>query len=110
MGRGRVPAGQIAVTPTSGECCCLLLPQVDTICLNVLLETLRDEWPEERIGVVLDGSGSHRSETVVWPQGIVPLPLPPYSPELNPAEQVVRHLRKRLGMNASRRLRSWRMR
>lgn len=96
MGLGRVPSGQSAVTPDTGECCCLLLPHVDTICLNLLLATLRAEWPQERIGVVLDGSGSHRSETVVWPEGIVPLPLPPYSPELNPAEQFFRHLRKRL--------------
>jgi len=85
----------VAVTPTSGECCCLLLPHVDTICLNLFLATVRKEWPDERIGVVLDGSGSHRSDKVVWPQGIVPLPLPPYSPELDPAEQVFRHLRKR---------------
>lgn len=86
----------IAVTLTSGECCCLLLPHADAICLNLFLATLRDEWSDERIGVVLDGSGSHRSEKVAWPEGIVPLPLPPYSPELNPAEQVFRHLRKRL--------------
>ena len=86
----------LAVTPTTGECCCLLLPHVDTICLNRFLATVRDEWPDERIGIVLDGSGSHRGEKVVWPEGIVPLSLPPYSPELNPAEQVFRHLRKRL--------------
>jgi hypothetical protein len=86
----------IAVTPTTGECCCLLLPHVDTICLNRFLATVREEWPDERIGIVLDGSGSHRGEKVVWPEGIVPLSLPPYSPELNPAEQVFRHLRKRL--------------
>jgi hypothetical protein len=86
----------VAVTPKTGECCCLLLPSVDTLCLNLFLATLCEEWPDERIGVVLDGSGSHRSEKVAWPRGIVPLPLPPYSPELNPAEQVFRHLRKRL--------------
>ena len=86
----------IAVTPTTGECCCLLLPHVDTICLNLFLTTLRDEWPEERIGIVLDDSGSHRSDKVIWPQGIVALPLPPYSPELDPAEQFFRYLRNRL--------------
>jgi transposase len=86
----------VAITPATGECCCLLLPHVDTTCLNLFLQTLRAEWPAERIGVVLDGSGSHRSGQVVWPEGIVPLPLPPYSPELNPAEQVFRHLRTRL--------------
>lgn len=86
----------IAVTPQSGECCCLLLPHVDTICLNLFLATMREEWPDERIGVVLDGSGTHRSDKVVWPEGMVPLSLPPYSPELDPAEQFFRYLRKRL--------------
>jgi transposase len=90
----------IAVTPTSGECSCLLLPHVDTICLNLFLATVREEWPGERIGVVLDGSGSHRSDKAIWPEGIVPLPLPPYSPELDPAEQFFRHLRKRLANEA----------
>jgi transposase len=73
-----------------------LLPHVDTICLDLFLEAIREEWPGERIGVVLDGSGSHRGGAVRWPEGIVPLPLPPYSPELNPAEQLFWHLRKRL--------------
>jgi transposase len=86
----------VAITPRTGECCCLLLPHVDTICLNAFLHAMREEWPGERIGVVLDGSGSHRGTKVIWPEGVVPLPLPPYSPELNPAEQVFRHLRKRL--------------
>jgi transposase len=86
----------MAITPATGDCCCLLLPHVDTACLDLFLATLREEWPGERIGVVLDGSGSHRGANVRWPEGIVPLPLPPYSPELNPAEQIFRHLRKRL--------------
>jgi hypothetical protein len=86
----------VAITPATGECCCLLLPHVDTLCLDVFLETVRAEWSEGRIAVVLDGSGSHRSDGVTWPEGIVPLRLPPYSPELNPAEQIFRHLRKRL--------------
>jgi putative transposase len=86
----------IAITPTTGECSCLLLPHVDTACLDLFLATMREEWPDERIGVILDGSGSHRGANVQWPEGVVPLSLPPYSPELNPAEQIFRHLRKRL--------------
>ena len=90
----------VAITPATGEYCCLLLPHVDTTCLDVFLATLRAEWPQGRIGVVLDGSGSHRSDDVHWPEGIVPLRLPPYSPELNPAEQIFRHLRRRLANRA----------
>jgi len=57
---------------------------------------LRQELGEGAIGVVLDNSGSHRSGEVSWPQDMHPLYLPPYSPELNPAEQIFRHLRKTL--------------
>ncbi len=60
------------------------------------MQHLRHELGEGPIGVVLDSSGSHRSGEVSWPQDMHPLYLPPYSPELNPAEQVFRHLRKKL--------------
>ena len=44
---------------------------------------------------MLDGSGSHRA-ALACPSGVVPVPLPPSSPELNPAEQVFRVLRAKL--------------
>lgn len=47
------------------------------------------------MGLVLDGAGSHRA-AIAWPAHVAPLPLPPYSPELNPAEQVFRCLRAEL--------------
>src|SRR6266567_425889 len=65
-------------------------------CLELFLQHLRHELGEGPIGVVLDSSGSHRSGEVVWPQDMHPLYLPPYSPELNPAEQIFRHIRKHL--------------
>jgi transposase len=48
-----------------------------------------------RVGLVLDGAGSHRA-AIAWPARLAPLALPPYSPELNPAEQVFRALRAKL--------------
>lgn len=36
------------------------------------------------------------SSEVKWPAGMHPLYLPPYIPQLNPAEKVFRHLRKHL--------------
>jgi transposase len=48
-----------------------------------------------RVGLVLDGSGSHRA-AIPWPDHLVPLPLPPDSPELNPAEPIFRVLRPKL--------------
>ena len=72
------------------------LSTVEGDCLELFLHHLRHELGEGPIGVVLDSSGSHRSSEVSWPQDMHPLYLPPYSPELNPAEQIFRHLRKNL--------------
>jgi transposase len=38
--------------------------------------------------VILDGASWHRSEGLVVPGNINLLPLPPYSPELNPVERI----------------------
>jgi transposase len=43
--------------------------------------------------VVLDGAGWHGSPRLKVPDNIVLLPLPPYAPELNPAENNWEYLR-----------------
>ena len=85
-----------AVEPTTGTGVFLLLPTVEGQCLELFLRHLRHELGGGSIGVVLDSAGSHRSGEVNWPQDMHPLYLPPYSPELNPAEQIFRHLRQHL--------------
>ena len=84
-----------AVEPATGEAFFLLLPGGSKDWFALFLAELGKEVVGRRGGLVLDGAGSHRAD-VAWPAGIVPVPLPPYSPELNPAEQVFRHLRARL--------------
>jgi transposase len=85
-----------AVEPTTGTGVFLLLPNVDGQCLQLFLRHLRHELGKGPLGIVLDSSGSHHSGQVSWPRGMHPLYLPRYSPELNPAEQIFRHLRKTL--------------
>jgi transposase len=43
--------------------------------------------------LVLDGAGWHSSPRLAVPENIVLLPLPAYSPELNPVENVWEFLR-----------------
>ena len=85
-----------AVEPTTGTGVFLLLPSVDGPCLELFLRHLRHELGKGPIGIVLDSSGSHHSDQVSWPHDMHPFYLPAYSPELNPAEQIFRHLRKAL--------------
>ena len=82
--------------PQQGKVFFLLLPGVDRDCLAVFLREFRQFVQTARVGVVLDNSGSHRSGEVTWPEGIEPIPLPAYSPELNPAEKIFWELRQRL--------------
>ena len=85
-----------AIEPATGQSFFLLMPGVDSACLQVFLDAFAQQLGEQRVGLVLDGSGAHRAQALVWPDGIVPLRLPPYSPELNPAELIFRQLRAQL--------------
>jgi transposase len=48
----------------------------------------------EFIVMIVDGASSHRSKDLVIPENMVLVRLPPYSPELNPAEQIWNILRR----------------
>ena len=84
-----------AVEPATGQSLFLLLPRVTKAWFQLFLEAFGRETAGERVGLVLDGSGSHRS-AIPWPEHVMPVPLPPYNPELNPAEQIFRVLRPKL--------------
>jgi transposase len=83
-----------AVEPVSGTCFVLFLPHVDGLCFQRFLEEFRKHAGADTIGLVLDNSGSHISGKVRWPDGLEKIPLPPYSPELNPAERWFEALRR----------------
>jgi transposase len=83
----------VAIEPTTGSCFVLFLPRVDGACFAAFLHAFRRAVPEGTVALVLDGSGSHTSRQIGWPDGIAALPLPAYSPELNPAERLFERLR-----------------
>lgn len=79
------------VHPQSGRTEWLLLPRVNVAWFNAALaEFARSVGASasHRIVLVLDNAGWHRSPHVVVPEGIHLLFLPPYSPELQPAERL----------------------
>lgn len=85
-----------AVEPATGQSLVLFLPRVDGGCFEAFLGQLRAAVPEAEIALVLDNSGAHKSARVHWPPGIHKVALPPYSPELNPAERWFEVLRKEM--------------
>jgi hypothetical protein len=85
-----------AVEPTTGQSFCLFLPRLDSTCFELFLHEWRPTFPAEPWAVVLDNSGAHTSARVRWPDGIQPMHLPAYSPELNPGERWFKELREPL--------------
>ena len=59
--------------------------------LNQISEQVEDGY---HAIIMMDRASWHTTETLVIPKNIAILPLPPYSPELNPMEQVWQQLRK----------------
>ena len=88
-----------AVSPSDGHMDSLVLPRVDTDCMQVFLDEVAQRHAEENIVMVRDGAGWHRSGGLRLPPNLRLLLLPPYSPELNPQEHVWDELREKFFHN-----------
>lgn len=84
-----------AVDVCTGEFDSLILPQVNTHCMQLFLDEVSKRHPNERIIMVIDGAGWHRSAVLKAPDNIYLLKLPPYAPELNPIEHIWDELREK---------------
>jgi len=82
-----------AVEPLTGEHFFLVLPYCNSNCMNVFLHELAAYYPDDYILLVADGATWHRSKDLIIPPNIELFPLPPYTPEMNPIEQIWSWLR-----------------
>jgi len=73
-----------------------VLPEVNTEAMNLhLAEISRHVSPGAHAVMLLDGAGWHREgSALVVPENISLLPLPSYSPELNPVENLWEFLKQ----------------
>jgi transposase len=88
-----------AVSPHDGTLDSLVLPLVDTAAMSLFLAEVARRHPDEFVLLVLDGAGWHRAQELAVPANMGLLPLPPYSPELNPAEHLWDELREKAFAN-----------
>lgn len=84
-----------AVSVADGELDSLILPHVNSECMQVFIDEVASRHPEERILMVLDGAGWHNSKSLKIPGNMRLLSLPPYAPELNPVEHLWDDLREK---------------
>lgn len=82
-----------AVSPHDGVMDSLVLPFVNAETMSLFLAMVAGRHPEEFIVMVMDQAGWHIAGDLVVPANMRILFLPPYSPELNPAEHIWKALR-----------------
>lgn len=61
---------------------------------QLFLDEFSKENPDEFKIITLDNGAFHKAKSLVIPNNIALLFLPPYSPELNPAEKVWQHIKR----------------
>jgi hypothetical protein len=79
------------VRPEHGTTHWLLLPTVSAEAFSAALANFAHDQgggPGKRIVLALDGAGWHSGAAARVPDGLHLVPLPPYSPELQPAERL----------------------
>ena len=91
-----------AVCPETGHAEGLLSPQLNTKIVNKFLDLFSKTIPDGEHAVMLwDGAGFHRAKTLRVPGNITVVELPPYSPELNPIENLWHYLKSHFWSNRS---------
>lgn len=84
-----------AVCPDRDVGCALVLPECNTGMMQIHLDQISQHVQDGFHAIVLmDRAGWHITEALNIPENITLMPLPPYSPELNPMEQLWQQLRK----------------
>lgn len=83
-----------AACPATGQTAGLLSPSINTGVVNRFLREMSKEIDKDvHVVLIWDGAGYHRSGGLEIPENITPITLPPYSPELNPIENLWHYLR-----------------
>jgi putative transposase len=62
--------------------------------MNIFLRELSATYPDDYIVLVADGAGWHTSKDLIVPNNVEILSLPPYTPEMNPIEQIWAWIRR----------------
>ena len=85
-----------AIEPKTGEAFYLEMPRLDSECFSIYLRELGTYYSDSLCVVILDNAPAHVASAVELPRNVVLLPLPPYSPELNPVERLWQDIKRRI--------------
>jgi len=88
-----------SVNADTGEMFSLLMPNVNTDCMNIFLAEFAIQLGKRHTFLIMDRAAWHKAKALVVPRNIHIVLLPPYSPELNPVEQLWRYMKSKIIKN-----------
>jgi transposase len=83
-----------AFSPITGDSFMLEMPNCNAANFQVFLDEFSVQNEDEFKIMVLDNGAFHKAKSLAIPQNIALIFLPPYSPELNPAEKIWAKLKR----------------
>jgi transposase len=89
-----------AFSPITGHHFLLEMPHCNSHTFQLFINDLSQQTPSEFKIIVLDNGAFHHAAALQMPENMALLFLPPYSPELNPAEKMWRYFKDRVSMIA----------
>ena len=89
-----------AACPATGAVAGIIMPHLDAQTINEFLgEFSRQLAPDVHAVLIWDGAGFHTAKALEVPANVSLIRLPPYSPELNPIENLWHYLRSHYWSN-----------
>ena len=84
-----------AIDPINGDNFHIMsLSDVNTLTVRIFLENLKKEYKDYHLIIIWDNAPFHRSKTFKEDKDLTIIPLPSYSPQLNPTERFFQEIRK----------------
>jgi transposase len=85
-----------AFSPYDGDSLVMELPNCNGENFQIFLDEMSKNRPEEFKVIILDNGAFHKGKALKIPNNMVLIFLPPYSPELNPAELVWLNIKRKM--------------
>lgn len=85
-----------AVEPTTGASFFLELPQLNTVNFQIFLNEFAQHYQATLNIILMDNGSCHTAKSLLIPENMVCVFLPPYSPELNPIERLWQDVKAQL--------------
>jgi len=89
-----------AFSPLDGQNDLIILPETSLKTMNIFLEILSERHKDEFILLMCDKAPFHSIKGLKIPENILIVFIPPYSPELNPSENMWEEIREKFFGNA----------